>query len=73
MPGGTLSWALPSPHGGGCSLPWPLTAAFAVALGVWAVVTRGEGLTSRRSLIRPSEVRAELLWLWGQGDPGNTA
>lgn len=47
------------------------------------MVTLGEGLTGRRSLLPmgwgrcslviPLEVRTELLWLWGQGDPENTS
>lgn len=30
-------------------------------------------LVARYSLILPLEVRAKLLWLWGQGDPENTS
>lgn len=47
------------------------------------MVPLGEGLTPRHSLlpmdwdgcslIIPLEVRAELLQLWGQGDPENTS
>lgn len=54
----------------------PCCPAFAVALGGGGGSgDSGEGLTSRDrcSLVRPAEVRAELLWLWGPGDTESTS
>lgn len=75
MLSGHLRRALPA------SLAQP---SLAEARALWAVVALSEGPTPGGLLpvgwdgegwapLTPLEARADLHWLWGQGDPGNTS